>query len=609
MSTLTISSGVTSSGLTISSGVDLVVLSGGEIKSSKILNGGKDVVSGGVALGTNLSGGGIEIVEAHGSASGTTVDSGGREIVSSGGIVSNAVVLSGGMLSVLSGGLAVEKSVPSGTETVSSGGTQVLEGPVVGSGVTLFAQKESIATVISGATLLSGALLYLTSAVIDAGGEVEVRSSGSVILATVSSGGKLIVSSQGAATGITVMSGGSEVVSSAGFQTILATVVTGGETLATGVQSATKVVSGATLMSGSVLDIISGVVDSGGDVTVHALGLLTSMTLSGGTLNALTSSVVEKTTIRSGGRLTLSGGSASGTLVYTGGTEIVSAGGLDVGTLIGSGGKEFVSAGGLVLDASVYASGALVISSGALPAEGTQIRGGTETILAGGKVSGAVVWEGFELDSGTAGGTVVRSGGQEIVEKGGIASGSVISSGGILIVSSGGALAGGLTLSGGTATISGTMGAGQKVKFVGAGVLVLDNLTGFQAKISGMSSATEKIDLGGFAFSSGGETVTWAKTGTSGTLTVTDGAKVASLTLIGTYTASDFHLSTDGHGGTYVADPPVGRGGIPAAAIRLAEAIAVFGGGGVLPAFASASPGHAAEFNVPSLIPAPSSGH
>ena len=73
-------------------------------------------------------------------------------------------------------------------------------------------------------------------------------------------------------------------------------------------------------------------------------------------------------------------------------------------------------------------------------------------------------------------------------------------------------------------------------------MLELDNLPGFAAKISGMSKATQQVDLGGFTFTVS-ESVTWAQAGTSGTLTVTDGAKVAHLTLIGTYATADFMLS------------------------------------------------------------------
>ena len=38
---------------------------------------------------------------------------------------------------------------------------------------------------------------------------------------------------------------------------------------------------------------------------------------------------------------------------------------------------------------------------------------------------------------------------------------------------------------------------------------------------------------------------------------IVDGAKTANLTLVGTYVTSNFVLSNDGHGGTFVADPPI----------------------------------------------------
>ena len=125
------------------------------------------------------------------------------------------------------------------------------------------------------------------------------------------------------------------------------------------------------------------------------------------------------------------------------------------------------------------------------------------------------------------------------------------------------------------------MAAGQTVSFVGAaGVLRLDNLPAFHAKISGLTSANQKLDLGGFAFSSG-ETVTWTQSGTSGTLTVHDGANTATLSPIGTYTNSSFNLHADGHGGTYVSDPPAAGPDTAAAppAIRFAQALAGFDGG------------------------------
>jgi hypothetical protein len=91
-----------------------------------------------------------------------------------------------------------------------------------------------------------------------------------------------------------------------------------------------------------------------------------------------------------------------------------------------------------------------------------------------------------------------------------------------------------------------------------------------RGQISGFNLTSQEIDLGGYAYSTS-ETVSWteAPSNTSGTLTVTDGAKVANLTLLGSYVTSNFDLSTDSQGGTLVTDPPV-------AAARFAQAMAAF---------------------------------
>jgi hypothetical protein len=66
-------------------------------------------------------------------------------------------------------------------------------------------------------------------------------------------------------------------------------------------------------------------------------------------------------------------------------------------------------------------------------------------------------------------------------------------------------------------------------------------------------STGDEFDLAGFVYSSA-ETEKFTENGahTSGLLTVTDGANVAKLTLLGNYVTSDFALSTDAHGGTFV---------------------------------------------------------
>ena len=60
--TITISSGVTSGGLTISSGDPLVVLSGGTVEAIKILSGGSATVSSGAhGYGFTVSSGGLVV--------------------------------------------------------------------------------------------------------------------------------------------------------------------------------------------------------------------------------------------------------------------------------------------------------------------------------------------------------------------------------------------------------------------------------------------------------------------------------------------------------------------------------------------------------------------
>ena len=69
-------------------------------------------------------------------------------------------------------------------------------------------------------------------------------------------------------------------------------------------------------------------------------------------------------------------------------------------------------------------------------------------------------------------------------------------------------------------------------------------------------ASTQEIDLGGISF--GKKTkVSFKedKNNLSGTLTVTDGTHTANLTLLGQYSANDFTLASDGHGGTMVTDP------------------------------------------------------
>jgi hypothetical protein len=105
----------------------------------------------------------------------------------------------------------------------------------------------------------------------------------------------------------------------------------------------------------------------------------------------------------------------------------------------------------------------------------------------------------------------------------------------------------------------------------GGGDLVLSSPSSFAAEISGLASASQKIDLVGFGYSTS-DTITWTQSGTSGTLSVANNSQSATLSLIGTYSTANFSASSDSNGGTYIYDPPL-------SAVPNTGAASVFDGG------------------------------
>jgi autotransporter passenger strand-loop-strand repeat protein len=414
---------------------------------------------------------------------------------------------------------------------------------------------------------------------------------------TVSSGNELVILSGGVSLSSTVLSGGWEdptpdglaenVTVSSGGYLIGSGQVGGGADIFGTVNGVTAVVSGATPGQPAFMFVETGArmlnvtVDSG--VWVANFGLVSGgVFYNSGVLSD--KGVVSRATASSGDILVQAGGLARGDVIDSGGYEVIDWENDTSGTTI---------PGGLAVSETINSGGVMQISA-AGTASATHVEsGGVETIFAGGKASGTVMSGGYEFDFGQASATLVRYGGHEEIERGGVASGSVvsnggrevvssagtteaatISAGGNLMVSSGGRISGGLTIAGGTADISGTMAAGQTASFIGSGVLGLYDLAGFHAYISGMTGPGQKVDLGDFTYSSG-ETVSWTQSGTSGTLTISDGAQTARLTLDGTYVSGDFDLATDGSGGTYVYDSSA----TPAAApTRFTQAMAGFSG-------------------------------
>jgi hypothetical protein len=71
-------------------------------------------------------------------------------------------------------------------------------------------------------------------------------------------------------------------------------------------------------------------------------------------------------------------------------------------------------------------------------------------------------------------------------------------------------------------------------------------------------SRGDAIDLQSLGFTSGVTTLSWTQltsgANASGTLTVTSGAAVENLTLLGQYSLANFNATSDGQGGTLITE-------------------------------------------------------
>ena len=312
----------------------------------------------------------------------------------------------------------------------------------------------------------------------------------------------------------------------------------GGVTVSSGVFSAsvvaaTTVLSGATLSAGAILDTLNATVRSGAAETVG------------------------------------SGATAFSTIVSSGGTETALAGGVANGATILAGGT--LSGPGALIDVAtdagkilgVAVSGALTVSSGGLVSGGSIASGGTVTVLAGGVVQALTVSSGGTLiDNGSA----VYSGSTATTFAGALSgSGTVTEQGTGSLVFNGAdsGFAGTVVISGGTVELATSGGVGKAaVTFAstaGSATLQIDAAdtpaagTTFSSTLNNFDQTFDGLDLRGVAFVSGATAVV---SGT--TLVVTDGGKVYDFKLGGTIGAS-YHVTSDGHGGTLVYDPPLAR--------------------------------------------------
>jgi autotransporter passenger strand-loop-strand repeat protein len=254
MATVIIPSGITSSGLAVSSGDGLEVF--GTAENTSVFSGGSATVfSGGKMIVTRVDESGFLDV-CGGVANSNTVLGGGRVLVSSGGSANVNSIQSGGSMTVGPDGRASLVANSGGILTVSSGGTAYIANIV---------SKGSVEILNGG----SGVFLTLAET-----GRLFVSSGG--IVEKVNLNGTATVYAGGSASGVTVSDGGGFLISGGFTQDV--NVLTGGNAVLSGGSA-----NNARVASDGFLTVSSGgtasVVEVNGWTTVMSGGVVDSVTV------------------------------------------------------------------------------------------------------------------------------------------------------------------------------------------------------------------------------------------------------------------------------------------------------------------------------------------
>jgi autotransporter passenger strand-loop-strand repeat protein len=336
--TIYVSDGQSSSGLSMSNGDQLVVLSGGTASGTTVSFGGSMEVSGGVANGTTLDNGSMEVDA--GSANDTTVYSG--ILVVSGGVANGTTLTVNGSMEV-DAGSASDTTVDDCSLIVSGGnvsGTTLTDNGYmeVDAGSASDTTADNSILYVSGGVVSGITLTDNASMEVDAGSASDTTADnsqlcvagGSVSGTLLSDDSYMEVVDAGSASDTTVYNGN--------------LAVSGG------------VVSGTTLSDVSFMKVYAG---SASDTTVDGSDLV----VSGGVANGTTltdngymvvdSGSATDTTVDDG-NLFVSGGSVSGITVNSGGTLEIGDGGTVSGLTLEAGGTLDLT--NLVYDSAYSAS-------------------------------------------------------------------------------------------------------------------------------------------------------------------------------------------------------------------------------------------------------------
>ncbi len=373
-----VSSGGTATDTTVNSGGDLWVYSGGTATDTTVnYLGHLYVSSGGTASlvfypwrGTVVSSAGavvkylerdanvyygngfVGVISKADTMNGLQVTSGNSAIVYSGGTATSTTVNSGCNLYVFSGGTATDTTVNEGGNLcVSSGGTAM--DTTVNEGGDLYVESGGTAT---ATTVNSGGYLYVysggtaTATTVNSGGYLCVDSGGTANSTTVNSRGFLYVSSGGTVTDTTVNNGNLHVDSGG---TATAVKENGGYVY---------VADGANVIF--VPNTISGLVLSNASATLHSGTTATATTVNNGYLGVYSGGTANSTTVNNGYLGVYSGGTANSTTVNAGGYLDVYDRGTANNTTVIYGGELSVCSGGTVNNTTVDVDGVFIVFSG-----------------------------------------------------------------------------------------------------------------------------------------------------------------------------------------------------------------------------------------------------
>jgi len=272
---------------------------------------------------------------------------------------------------------------------------------------------------------------------ISAGGYVETTtvlnsttvSNAGCAVSTLLSGGTMILSRGGVATGVSVLRNARLSVESGGVATDVM-VVANGNVNATiyGGDDVTRIegsnTRGSFFLSGGTAS--NFVLNSNGQLTVmYGCTALDTEINSSGTLTVSNGGIATGIVQNSDGRLTthirggdsvtlvsgtngygtflLSGGTASGFLLYENAAQYVSSGGTALGTVVSnSWAHQYVSSGGLASATSVYNKGSMTVYGGGV-ARDTLVYAGGSMMIKGGYASGVTVSGLLQVTTATAG--------------------------------------------------------------------------------------------------------------------------------------------------------------------------------------------------------------